>query len=143
MKKIYFPFLLLLAGVLTVRAQYAASLSEGKVCPGPSLSNKVSQPEQDIVPHTASLPSALSVQTNVYPNPSNGNYTVKISSPTTDKIKLQLVDVTGRIVWQNAEQLNEGDNYYSYSLQNQTPGTYLLIINGNTISDSKKLVIAG
>lgn len=71
----------------------------------------------------------------VYPNPSNGKFTVDLGS-TLDHVKIQILDLTGKII-----QSEQYQNAQSIQLNmNEAPGVYLLKIESDTQRATVRLV---
>lgn len=68
----------------------------------------------------------------VYPNPSNGIFTVQLNGNYSDQTELILTDISGRIV----EQFSlTGENKFQFDITSKASGTYYLkIISGNSIA---------
>jgi hypothetical protein len=71
------------------------------------------------------------VQAEVYPNPSDGNSTLKFFVTTTDNIEIKITDITGRVVDNVAgEEFNEGQHAVNLSNSNLANGMYFIWIQG-------------
>lgn len=63
----------------------------------------------------------------VYPNPvTNGNLTVSCFRSTAESGTLQLLDVTGKLVFTRAVKLTGGENILKFKLPSNIMGTYIL-----------------
>lgn len=72
----------------------------------------------------------------VYPNPSNGQFTIEFSHPTT--ATAQIIDATGKLV--SIIDINDTKN--SYQIIDLTTGIYSIVINyGDGLVESKRLII--
>ncbi len=68
---------------------------------------------------------------NVYPNPSNGNFTLEFSVEGSSTTNLSIYDLSGRLAHQ--ETINgSGNIVYSLSLTNLPAGTYLLELSNDS-----------
>jgi uncharacterized repeat protein (TIGR01451 family) len=89
--------------------------------------------------NTILIPTGLKKQTetvmNLYPNPSNGNFTIELN--TKEKQTLQVFDITGNVVLsqtiENGKTIIDGSHLAS--------GIYNINIKGNNSVANKKLVI--
>lgn len=73
----------------------------------------------------------------VYPNPSNGIYNLKIPK-FVGKINIQIVDINGRVI---LNQINEDfNNEKTINLSAFQSGVYVLKISGNDFNFSQKLI---
>jgi len=63
----------------------------------------------------------------VYPNPvQNGNVNISCFVQSTDKGTIQLIDVTGKIVFEKAVMLKNGENILNYSFPGSYKGLYFI-----------------
>lgn len=83
------------------------------------------------------ISSALDVA--VYPNPSNGIFTVQLPYGLTGRVTLQLFDVNGQLV--AAREVNNEVPFVAFGKNNLPAGVYLLKINNAGSSDVKRVVI--
>jgi hypothetical protein len=68
---------------------------------------------------------ALALQV-VYPNPVESLLNTVITSPKNDRITLVVMDLAGKVLLQNNQQLVAGDNNLQLQVGNLTSGTYLV-----------------
>ncbi|MDB3906087.1 T9SS type A sorting domain-containing protein [Crocinitomicaceae bacterium] len=73
----------------------------------------------------------------VYPNPNNGTFTISLDNTSNANYEVTLTDLAGRVVYKS--NLNGG--MHTVHSDNLADGSYLLNLNGNAISVSKKVVI--
>lgn len=77
---------------------------------------------------------------NVYPNPSQGNFTVEISwSKETTQAQLQIVDLTGKVLKEMDVNLNNGTTQIEFNEVNLQMGTYLIRVNGEQTESLKPI----
>jgi hypothetical protein len=75
---------------------------------------------------------------NVYPNPSDGQITIKINE-YNGKVNLQVVDLNGRVVYSSNDS---GFNVEkSINLENLQSGMYILKMNGEGFGYTKKIIL--
>lgn len=76
---------------------------------------------------------------SIYPNPSQGNFTLFVNSNENVVAELSITDLLGRVIYEKKQQLNIGDNHIPINLTND--GIYILnlIENGNKLS--KKIIV--
>ena len=85
----------------------------------------------------------ISFDTNkikVQPNPTTNDWTVKIITDKEESVKIQLSDITGRVVYSDNKSLTLGSNTFVVKANNLAQGSYILQIVGNTIQFSNKLL---
>ncbi len=78
---------------------------------------------------------------NIYPNPSNGLFTLSIRELNHLDIDVSIIDVTGQVVFR--EQISDANSYIElkYDLRHLPSGTYILIIRDRNSVSQKKLII--
>jgi hypothetical protein len=90
---------------------------------------------------TASIKDVSFEGFNLYPNPSNGNFNLQFETISTALVKLQLFDLTGRLV-REVQFSNVAARFSeSISLKNTAKGLYLLKIKNGSKQTTRKLVI--
>ena len=95
----------------------------------------------EVIDNTASLDNDTFDGFNLYPNPSNGNFNLQFDTTSSDRIELQLFDLTGRLVKEllftnTATRFSE-----RISFENTAKGVYVLKIKNGNKQTAKKLVI--
>ena len=90
---------------------------------------------------TASIKDVSFEGFNLYPNPSNGNFNLQFETASTAPVKLQLFDLTGRLV--REMQFSDVAARFSeiISFKNTAKGLYLLKIKNGSKQTTRKLVI--
>ncbi len=77
-----------------------------------------------------------------YPNPSNGQFTVKIENAVGGSYKLGITDMQGKAIEQQNIQLETGTTVVKLNPIGLKPGVYLLqLVNASTIEKQLKLVV--
>ena len=78
----------------------------------------------------------------VYPNPSNGQFTVKIENAIGGSYTLGITDLQGKTIEQRMIQLETGTTIVKLNPIGLKPGVYLLqLVNASTIEKQLKLVV--
>ncbi|HEY8365625.1 MAG TPA: T9SS type A sorting domain-containing protein [Bacteroidia bacterium] len=68
---------------------------------------------------------------NAYPNPASTYFQVSINSGTlSDEAKIQMLDMTGKLVYEKAFILNSGQTEVSINTENLAKGGYILKVKG-------------
>lgn len=75
------------------------------------------------------------METTLFPNPTNGNTSLKITSSEVSEIKTSIVNISGQKIAQNHYQINKGINLINLNTDELSNGYYFLYIN----SDDKLL----
>ena len=78
---------------------------------------------------------------SVYPNPSNGNFTLDYNSEENTNATVRIYDLTGKIALVQNAQLHAGDNSINLSLNNLSSGMYFVELNANGQSTRTKFQI--
>ena len=90
---------------------------------------------------TASIKDVSFEGFNLYPNPSNGNFNLQFETASTAPVKLQLFDLTGRLVREMQFSDFAARFSESISFKNTAKGLYLLKIKNGSKQTTRKLVI--
>ena len=77
---------------------------------------------------------------NLFPNPNNGDFTVKLTSGSSENIKVNVYDISGRQVYENS-YANTGTFDQNVSLDNIQAGVYLVSIADGTKKTVRRVVI--
>lgn len=77
----------------------------------------------------------------IYPNPSNGNYTFQIISKKTESINILLYDLNGKLLDQVNWNVIQGNNILQSNWSNLSYGVYFAKIIGETSEMNVKLVV--
>ena len=78
----------------------------------------------------------------IYPNPSNGNFNIKLFSDSPNYTEIELLDISGHIIETIiSEKIESG--YHIFNFQNNIEsGNYLIkISNGNNLTVKKLIII--
>ena len=76
----------------------------------------------------------------VYPNPSNGSFTVAFTPQTSDEVSVAVHDMRGRLVY-NKSFSNTGVFSGNVSLQNAEQGVYLVTVQEGSHKETRKIVV--
>jgi len=77
----------------------------------------------------------------IYPNPSNGMFTVAINSASNSSYQLKVFDLTGRNVYEVQGECASGDNQVALNLSYLNKGIYMVSIRKDDETVTKKLFI--
>jgi len=77
----------------------------------------------------------------IYPSPTTGNVFVKIFANKSQNAKLVLMDLTGRIIFEQIANLSSGYNLNNINLSDLENGIYILSIQTNKNIISKKIIL--
>lgn len=76
----------------------------------------------------------------IFPNPNQGEFTIKLNSSTDSKIKVDVYDIRGRLIYNNSYQ-NNSNFKQTISLDNVQSGMYLVKVSDGEKSTTKKIII--
>ncbi len=68
----------------------------------------------------------------VFPNPTTGQVTVQYQTTAAESVQLEVVDLLGRVVQQQTEQAEAGDNTFRMELKSKAAGLYLIRLQSQT-----------
>ena len=77
---------------------------------------------------------------SIYPNPNNGNFTIQFNSTSSNDVKVAVVDMRGRLVYNNSFQ-NSGLFNQNVQLNNLESGIYLVNVQDGNRKEIKKIII--
>ncbi|WP_052184235.1 reprolysin-like metallopeptidase [Psychroserpens sp. Hel_I_66] len=77
---------------------------------------------------------------SIFPNPNNGEFTIKLNSSSNQDITVDVFDIRGRKIFDNT-YVNNSDFNQSISLNNVQSGMYLVKVSDGKKQTTKKIVI--
>jgi hypothetical protein len=107
---------------------------DGNNCP-------VSTTEQVFVDVCLGVDNRLIQRVDVFPNPSNGNVTLRLQGAFNGRAELEVMDIFGRKVHHQDIILNAGVQQVELNLNHLTEGTYLMRVNNSKQLLQNKLSI--
>jgi len=91
---------------------------------------------------TGEAPPAAFAISNVYPNPFNSTAVIEFTLPSSEEIRLQLIDATGRTRWSfDAGMLAQGRHSFSLDARGQAPGAYVLRLEAGDQAATRRIVL--
>ena len=78
---------------------------------------------------------------DIYPNPTAGQATLNLMSPSTAKANMNILDATGKLVHQQALTVNSGENLVTLDLKGYDNGVYLVRVTSPLFDLSEQLTI--
>lgn len=84
---------------------------------------------------TTGLDEVAGINASVYPNPSNGQFNLRVEN--TDELLVRVMDVSGKVILSNQFA---GSNLYSLDLNNVKSGIYILEVESETGKTYKRLI---
>lgn len=107
-----------------------------------SSSSRSDQIEDFTVPASCLVTSKDQLATQqifVFPNPSNGQTSIKISNPVSQDLDIQVINLEGKTIYQS--KLNVGQTEHSIKLSDISAGVYAIHVKGNGIFSTQKWVV--
>jgi hypothetical protein len=97
--------------------------------------------EQQVIHVTVDVPAVVNLQ--AYPNPTSGNFTVKMSVPTSQAVKAAIYDVAGKQVTSFMDGTADGGRLYEWSVagEQMEAGSYVIMVTTAQGVEHKKLII--
>lgn len=78
----------------------------------------------------------------VYPNPAiHGSFNISCSMKVADQASIQLIDLTGKKVFEQQVNLNSGENHFDYNVSDLNQGTYFLRLTTTKAVLNQKIII--
>jgi hypothetical protein len=77
---------------------------------------------------------------HVYPNPSNGSFTISMQAKNATAVEMRLVNLLGQTIWSQTNILQAGENELTANAP-LAPGMYTLIVDENNNRLQQKIVI--
>jgi len=127
-----------IAGNSTISITIAEmSMVESFVQPNNILTQGFQQPEL----FTVSIPEndAILDKTSVYPNPSNGKFTISFNANYQGKYLVRIYSMIGQVVFKQSYETNPGLNSIKIDIGNLQQGIYVVEMNSICINNDKNI----
>lgn len=101
---------------------------------------ELSQAFEVTVDNTVGLgePGSENLGLSIYPNPGNGTYQLLLNTPEESRIRLNVFNLLGEKVYED-HLVVDGRTHHTLSLDNLPDGIYILRMEGNDLSVSRKI----
>ncbi len=76
-----------------------------------------------------------------YPNPSNGRFTVDVSTGNDSPVQVKVINPDGGVVYDKSDQLASGEYSFKVDLTGKRKGIYILQVIQNNSSLTKRVII--
>lgn len=94
----------------------------------------------DAVPVANNFTETASIK--IYPNPSNGNFTIDLYIEGTENVKIELIDMQGKIMQTIANAQLSGKQNFNIQSDKKIPnGIYFVVLRSEKRQEVKKLII--
>jgi len=90
---------------------------------------------------TASLIETSNILYDIFPNPNNGVFNIKIKTTSKEVYDIKVYNNLGILIWQHKNIEFDGNNVKNINLNGAIAGAYTLILTNNKDSFVKKLLI--
>lgn len=77
----------------------------------------------------------------LYPNPTNGDFTINMNGVTTNNVKITMFNVIGKLVYETEAETNNGEFIKEISTNQLSNGVYFIKVNADNKDYTKKVVI--
>jgi subtilisin family serine protease len=77
----------------------------------------------------------------LYPNPNDGVFNLHYLSKQSEEVKLEVADLTGKIVWARSWAVTEGVNQYPFDLSAFSGGLYFIRLTSGTKTTGVRTLI--
>ncbi|HYG15427.1 MAG TPA: PKD domain-containing protein, partial [Bacteroidia bacterium] len=103
-------------------------------------------PDGEEPPHDRTAPhnedeQAPSQTLRAYPNPASATLHVEYTVPSEQKVSVQMIDYTGKIIWEDSKTASKGMVKRDIDISAAKAGIYLLVVNGETFNMVEKIQI--
>ena len=95
----------------------------------------------EVVDPTASIKDIAFEGFNLFPNPSEGRFTLNLKAVQTDKVSIQLFDVRGRLIQEKIYRNVKADFSENIFFEKASKGLYLLKVHNGNKQTTRKLLI--
>ena len=85
--------------------------------------------------------NSTSLPLSVFPNPSDGQFTISFTSEENLSYRIRLMDISGREMYFETFSTVQGDNLKSFDLKSLSNGLYLLLLENDTDNRMIKVIV--
>jgi hypothetical protein len=78
---------------------------------------------------------------SVYPNPVSDNFNISMKVKSSDAIAINVLDLTGKVVFTQNANVNEGDNLINVNTGTMAAGIYVVNIQGTSVNTNMKIIV--
>ena len=80
------------------------------------------------------------IDVNIYPNPSKGQFTVRLNSSTSEDVQVKLFDLNGRVVF-NKKYKSDTNFEQRIHINDISSGMYFIEVKEGVKKTTKKIII--
>lgn len=92
-------------------------------------------------PNQVDLLSDLMARAEIFPNPNNGVFSIKLISAISEKVNIEVFDLTGKSIFKKEREIISGESIEEINIGNNRKGIYYIRINIGESVINKKVVI--
>jgi len=78
---------------------------------------------------------------SLYPNPAAENVTILMDNSLQGTVNMQIMDITGKIVWNNSFGLNSGVTQKQVNISHLNSGVYFVVLSNSNLKTMQKLIV--
>lgn len=90
---------------------------------------------------TASTPELALTDAQIFPNPSNGNVSIRFNNAVSSDVTIEVTNLVGQVVYSSVETSIAGSNSFNLNLADLTDGQYIVRIGNGTEQTITKVQI--
>lgn len=109
---------------VTTSGEYFVTVEDANGCLASDTVNVTIDPN--------SVNSWNNVQLNLFPNPSNGQFTLSIAEYNSDNLRIDIYDVSGRIIYNQIIKETQNNMQIPMDMSNLSNGLYMLKVSSQT-----------
>ncbi len=94
-----------------------------------------------MVDNNVGINEALALNVGIYPNPTNGNFSLEINMKSDKGLRIRLINTVGTEVYKEENVLVNGSLTREFDFSNLEEGIYLMIIENDFTNVIKKVII--
>jgi hypothetical protein len=88
----------------------------------------------------AVTPNATTKSIRIFPNPVRETLFIQVTSTKTEKLTLQVIDLQGKLLQQQTQQVTAGTTSLSFNTAALAKGNYVLVVKGSAAIQQKQFV---
>jgi len=85
--------------------------------------------------------NSAAVSFDVYPNPSNGEFTLQLNSRQGDVVNISISNIAGKVVFEQQGVVVNGNKKQHINLNGYSKGVYSITVSGDNYQINKKIII--
>ncbi|MFO8128789.1 MAG: C25 family cysteine peptidase [Bacteroidales bacterium] len=78
---------------------------------------------------------------HAYPNPTNGNFQVAVNGKSDKTLHLKIFNAVGMEIYSRSIEISSGEHHQDINLKDLSEGMYFLLLEGENVAITKKIII--